>query len=196
MQCPKCMYSMNPREARSMASGTIPHFYHQYLPAPRSPTQGQAASALRSPPLTASYRTFSASERYSKKRRDPRAPKAASNAYMIFCKDRRAQLKTDFPDLPFGQVPLHTVLTLPCLCGLLTLPPQLGARLGQLWRKLSPEEKQVRVLVALLRLTRLAALRGQSRYRPRQTPEGDGRVPAHQTEGWVPGAVNEGADLC
>ena len=37
-----------------------------------------------------------------KKRKDPAAPKRASNAYMIFCKERRGQLKSDRPDLPFG----------------------------------------------------------------------------------------------
>ena len=57
-----------------------------------------------------------------KKRKDPNAPKRASNAYMIFCKERRAQLKLDRPDLPFGQ---------------------LGKRLGELWRSMSAEEKRV-----------------------------------------------------
>ena len=57
-----------------------------------------------------------------KKRKDPNAPKRASNAYMIFCKERRAQLKLDRPDLPFGQ---------------------LGKRLGEMWRSMSAEEKRV-----------------------------------------------------
>ena len=57
-----------------------------------------------------------------KKRKDPNAPKRASNAYMIFCKERRAQLKLDRPDLPFGQ---------------------LGKRLGEMWRSMSAEEKRL-----------------------------------------------------
>ena len=57
-----------------------------------------------------------------KKRKDPNAPKRASNAYMIFCKERRAQLKLDRPDLPFGQ---------------------LGKRLGEMWRSMTPEEKRL-----------------------------------------------------
>jgi hypothetical protein len=56
-----------------------------------------------------------------KKRRDPGAPKRASNAYMIFCKERRAQLKNENPEMPFGQ---------------------LGKRLGDLWRTMTAEEKR------------------------------------------------------
>jgi len=56
-----------------------------------------------------------------KKKRDPYAPKRASNAYMIFCKEKRAQLKKSRPDLPFGQ---------------------LGASLGEIWRKMPVEEKK------------------------------------------------------
>jgi len=56
-----------------------------------------------------------------KKRKDPNAPKAASNAYMIFCKARRATLKEEHPELPFGQ---------------------LGAKLGEIWRNLQPEDKK------------------------------------------------------
>jgi hypothetical protein len=57
----------------------------------------------------------------SKKRRDPNAPKAVSNAYMIFCKQRRQELKAASPDLPFGKI---------------------GARLGEMWRQMSNEEKK------------------------------------------------------
>ena len=41
--------------------------------------------------------------------------------WQIFCKERRAQLKQDRPDLPFGQ---------------------LGKRLGEMWRSMSNEEKK------------------------------------------------------
>ncbi len=56
-----------------------------------------------------------------KKRKDPAAPKRASNAYMIFCKERRSQLKNENPDMPFGQ---------------------LGKKLGDMWRTMSAEEKR------------------------------------------------------
>ncbi|GAB5357539.1 hypothetical protein AAMO2058_000383000 [Amorphochlora amoebiformis] len=39
-----------------------------------------------------------------KKSRDPNAPKRASNAYMIFCKSRRPQLKAEHPELAFGKI--------------------------------------------------------------------------------------------
>lgn len=56
-----------------------------------------------------------------KKKKDPNAPKAASNAYMIFCKERRAELKLENPKLAFGKI---------------------GAKLGEIWRNLSSEEKR------------------------------------------------------
>lgn len=61
------------------------------------------------------------SKQPQKKRKDPNAPKRASNAYMIFCKERRARLKQERPDLPFGKV---------------------GAQLGDIWRQMSAEEKK------------------------------------------------------
>merc|ERR1711990_133725 len=39
-----------------------------------------------------------------KRPKDPNAPKRASNAYMIFCKERRARLKEENPELPFGRI--------------------------------------------------------------------------------------------
>jgi len=56
-----------------------------------------------------------------KKKRDPNAPKAVCNAYMIFCKTRRDELKRESPDLPFGKI---------------------GAKLGEMWRSMSAEEKK------------------------------------------------------
>ena len=41
--------------------------------------------------------------------------------WQIFCKERRAQLKQDRPDLPFGQ---------------------LGKRLGEMWRSMSNMEEK------------------------------------------------------
>ena len=56
-----------------------------------------------------------------KKTRDPNAPKRASNAYMIFCKARRARLKSERPDLAFGK---------------------LGAKLGEMWRQMTPSQRR------------------------------------------------------
>jgi hypothetical protein len=56
-----------------------------------------------------------------KKKRDPHAPKAASNAYMIFCKEMRPVLKKENTELSFGKI---------------------GARLGEMWRNLSAEGKK------------------------------------------------------
>eukprot|EP00466_Bigelowiella_natans_P004903 jgi/Bigna1/43386/e_gw1.77.31.1 len=56
-----------------------------------------------------------------KRRKDPNAPRRASNAYMIFCKERRAHLKRERPDLPFGK---------------------LGAKLGEMWRDMSAEDRK------------------------------------------------------
>jgi hypothetical protein len=55
-----------------------------------------------------------------KKKRDPKAPKVASNAYMIFCKEMRPKLKRE-TDLSFGKI---------------------GAKLGEMWRNLPNEEKK------------------------------------------------------
>ena len=56
-----------------------------------------------------------------KKRRDPNAPKAVCNAYMIFCKSRRGELKNELPELAFGKI---------------------GAKLGEMWRNMTQEEKK------------------------------------------------------
>jgi len=61
------------------------------------------------------------SRKSRKKRKDPNAPKRASNAYMIFCKERRAKLKEEHPELPFGK---------------------LGAKLGEMWRVMTADEKK------------------------------------------------------
>jgi hypothetical protein len=52
---------------------------------------------------------------------EPVAPKRASNAYMLFCKENRRRLRSEQPDLPFGRI---------------------GQKLGEIWRSLTPEEKR------------------------------------------------------
>mmetsp|Transcript_4394 Transcript_4394/g.6671 ORF Transcript_4394/g.6671 Transcript_4394/m.6671 type:complete len:148 (-) Transcript_4394:50-493(-) len=56
-----------------------------------------------------------------KRKRDPGAPRQASNAYMIFCKEQRSRVKKQRPDLAFGKI---------------------GAQLGLMWRSMSPEERE------------------------------------------------------
>lgn len=48
-------------------------------------------------------------------------PKAVCNAYMVFCKTRRNELKYENPDLPFGKI---------------------GAKLGEIWRNMTNDEKR------------------------------------------------------
>lgn len=55
-----------------------------------------------------------------KKTKDGTEPKAASNAYMFFCKDNREKMALEAPQLEFGLY---------------------GSKLGALWRALSKEEK-------------------------------------------------------
>lgn len=55
------------------------------------------------------------------KRRDPHAPKPVCNAYMLFCQSRRGELKQQLPELAFGR---------------------LGAKLGEMWRNMTPNDKQ------------------------------------------------------
>ena len=55
------------------------------------------------------------------KKRDPMAPKRASNAYMLFCKEQRPLLKVRQPELHFSNI---------------------GQILGEMWRTLPLEEKK------------------------------------------------------
>ena len=59
-------------------------------------------------------------DRPIKRKKDPGAPRQASNAYMIFCKEERSRVKLQRPDLPFGKI---------------------GAQLGQIWRRMSLSQK-------------------------------------------------------
>lgn len=56
-----------------------------------------------------------------RRKRDPKLPRKASNAYMIFCKEQRPRLRGAEPGLKFGQI---------------------GSRLGRIWMELSPEGKR------------------------------------------------------
>jgi hypothetical protein len=61
-----------------------------------------------------------------KRRKEPGEPKSARNAYMLYCAARRSSLQAETQaqgeHLTFGQI---------------------GARLGQIWRTLTPEQKKV-----------------------------------------------------
>lgn len=56
-----------------------------------------------------------------KKAKDPNAPKKAATSFFIFSNEMRPKLKAENPDLKFGEV---------------------GKKLGELFRALSPEEKE------------------------------------------------------
>ena len=92
----QCLSTMDPRQSQS--------FIHNM-------SGGMGAPGMPGGPIP----------KLTKKRRDPSAPKAVSNAYMIFCKARRGELKQENPDLPFGKI---------------------GAKLGEIWRMMTPEEKK------------------------------------------------------
>jgi HMG (high mobility group) box len=56
-----------------------------------------------------------------KKAKDPNAPKRASTSYLYFSNEMRPKLKERQPELTFGE---------------------LGQKLGEMFRKLTPEEKE------------------------------------------------------
>jgi len=61
-------------------------------------------------------------EKYKiKMKRDPLLPKRPSNAFVLYCKEARAKLAADHPELSFGE---------------------LAAKLGDMWQMLSPAEKK------------------------------------------------------
>jgi hypothetical protein len=90
-----------------------------------------------------------------KKRKDPAAPRAASNAYMIFCKEKRSAVSEQHPELSFGQV---------------------GSKLGETWRTMSAAEKKQFE-------DRAAADR--DRYRKAMEAYGGGNTNAVRARVWV-----------
>ena len=105
IQCPKCLHTMDPREVGPLgtAGSAVPPVPHHHSTSHAGGGGGAAASTE------------------PKKRRDPNAPKAVCNAYMIFCKSRRGELKNELPELAFGKI---------------------GAKLGEMWRNMTSEEKK------------------------------------------------------
>lgn len=127
IQCPSCSHTIDPnvpQQTRCVRCKTLlaypPNSLFIQCPKcnetmdPRSTAMGNMGGAANQPILNQTAKQ-------SKKRRDPNAPKAVSNAYMIFCKSRRSELKQENPDLPFGKI---------------------GARLGEIWRTMTPEQKK------------------------------------------------------
>lgn len=124
IQCPKCSNTMNPKAPKTNYINCLG--CNILLSHPPSSLTIQCPKCLTIMEWPAkgnsvNYRSLNQSRKQKKKRRDPNAPKRASNAYMIFCKERRAKLKEERPDLPFGKI---------------------GAKLGEMWRALPPEEKR------------------------------------------------------
>ncbi|CAI7336858.1 CGH_1_collapsed_G0015590.mRNA.1.CDS.1 [Saccharomyces cerevisiae] len=60
-------------------------------------------------------------KRATRKKKDPNAPKRALSAYMFFANENRDIVRSENPDITFGQV---------------------GKKLGEKWKALTPEEKQ------------------------------------------------------
>jgi LSD1 subclass zinc finger protein len=126
IQCPACHNTMNPQPAAQsfvhcVGCSTLlshpPQSVTIQCPKCKSVMDlPQRVNQMQpQPPIPPNQR------KQKKKRKDPHAPKRAANAYMIFCRERRAELKKDRPDLPFGQ---------------------LGAKLGEMWRAMSQAEKK------------------------------------------------------
>eukprot|EP00854_Cymbomonas_tetramitiformis_P016961 gene16961-20151_t len=59
-------------------------------------------------------------EKTRRKKKDPNAPKRPMAAYMFFCMENREKVKTEMPDLTFGEI---------------------GRIMGQRWAAASAEEK-------------------------------------------------------
>jgi len=132
IQCPKCGNTMNPQSTTNyincVGCGTLLSHSPTSLTiqCPRCliimelPTRLNAAPPA-DPGGQAAKGGNIAMKQPLKKRKDPNAPKRASNAYMIFCKERRSKLREERPDLPFGKI---------------------GAKLGEIWRTMSADEKR------------------------------------------------------
>ena len=112
IQCPRCMYIINVPHKAAILSAVA----KQLVQGGDSRILGKCGSRVTQKQQLSKLAVV------RKRRKDPDAPKRMRNAYMIFCKERRVQLKLDRPDLSFGQ---------------------LGKRLGEMWRSMAIEEKRL-----------------------------------------------------
>eukprot|EP00124_Ichthyophonus_hoferi_P004529 Ihof_evm6s511 gene=Ihof_evmTU6s511 len=79
-------------------------------------------------PKTTKKEATSASDPYEKKKtvrkekkeKDPNAPKKPLTAYILFCNDQRPQIRLDHPDMKI---------------------PEIGSKLGGMWKALTEEQK-------------------------------------------------------
>lgn len=113
IQCPQCSQTME--TTRPGESGHPP----PQQPPQQQYSQAPAKSAAQRPSGGAQKEQAAGTE--GKKKRDPNMPKAVTNAYMVFCKSRRDELRRQYPELPFGKV---------------------GAKLGEIWRGMSVEQRK------------------------------------------------------
>lgn len=114
IQCPQCSHTMDPRQAAPGAAGEQGGGVQQTTGKQGAPRpQAGGGSAGKAEHATAGGE--------AKKKRDPNMPKAVTNAYMIFCKSRRNELREKHPELPFGKI---------------------GAKLGEIWRSMSVEARK------------------------------------------------------
>lgn len=160
LQCPKCLHVMNIRENDQMVTQIIPIKYFHYVPAPKNlkaqaeqqhlsamqdfinhnsaSTQPSPAPQARLSNPSPSGKEKSASEisdvindgqdallpdtaRAKRQKSTKSSTKPVSNAYTMFCKENRPILKAESPDLAFGKI---------------------GSKLGELWRRLTSEQKR------------------------------------------------------
>lgn len=114
IQCPQCSETMETTRPGEVQPQTQQHHSPAHTPAKSGGSQKQSAGGGG-----AQREQTPGTE--GKKKRDPNMPKAVTNAYMIFCKSRRDELRRQYPELPFGKV---------------------GAKLGEIWRGMTVEQRK------------------------------------------------------
>lgn len=123
IQCPKCAHTMNPQAPNTNYINCVGCTTLLSHPPSSLTIQCPKCLMIMELPVRGAHVPDDTplSGKARKRRKDPNAPRRASNAYMIFCKNRRAQLKEERPDLAFGK---------------------LGAKLGEMWREMTPEDRK------------------------------------------------------
>lgn len=121
VRCPSCQNIQNPHEPTHNYSSCLKCATTLSFPVSALTIQCRMCMHIMDLPLL--DKPVHTETQPPKKRRkaDPNAPKRASNAYMIFCKEHRSKLKEEYPDLAFGKT---------------------GAKLGEIWRAMAATEKQ------------------------------------------------------
>ncbi len=117
IQCPKCEKAINPTPGVAYAKCRGCQALLKYSSKLRVIQCPNCDTAMLTDPGPGA----DGPQRPVKRKRDPGAPRQASNSYMIFCKETRDKVKRERPDLPFGKI---------------------GAHMGVLWRKMTSADKE------------------------------------------------------